>query len=179
MGANAAGNLQKTCLGAEWWGQSHFRTADQCSGQRLPTGVPFQIMTLLCIAQLCLPTLSALPHTNCGSSVWEPRCHEIFQEHFRTTWDSSVNVTFREERPCLRKNNTPWAAALLQTHRDNRMKIPTVLRPIAPLGTVVSLMYASPLGALFSSCSNLVKIRDWWRVRLKPGSTLVAHVVIL
>lgn len=176
MGANAAGNMQETCLGAERRGQSHFKTADQHSGQRLPAGVPFQIMTFLCVAQLCLLTLSALPHTNCSSGAWEPRSREIIQEHFRTTWESSVNVTLREASPRLRKNNTPSAAALLQTRRDSRMKILTILRPI---GTVASLMYASPLGALFSSCSNLVQIRDWWRVRLKPGGAFVAHVVIL
>lgn len=168
--------MQKKCLGVEWWGRSPFRTAHQHSGQRLPTGIPLQIMILLCIAQLCSPTLSALPHTNCGP-IWELRYCEPFQAHYRTTWNSSACVPFKEVSPCLWKNNTHWAAALLQNYRDDRVKVHTVLGPSAPLVTVAPLIHVCPLVALFSSYGTLRKIYDWWRVRLKPGR-FVADVLL-
>lgn len=165
MGANAARNMQKTCLGVEWWGLSHFKTAHQRSGQRLPAGIPLQIMTVLCISQLCPPALSALPHTNSGP-VW--RYCEIFQEHNRTSWKSSVYVTFRAGRPCFWRNNTRCLAAEAQKYRDKSMRVHTVLDSGAPFKTLTPLVHVCPPGAL--SAPHWREIHDWWRVRLKPGS---------
>lgn len=159
--------MPKTCFGAEW-GQSHFKTAHQHSGQRLPPGVSLQVMTSLCIAQLCLSALTALPHINSGH-FWGLVRFLTFQEHYRTTWNISDKVPFIEVSPCLCKSNTLRAAALLQSQRDSTMKVHIVLDS-SPLETTAPLLSVCPLGALLSKHGTLSKIPDWWRVRLKSTS---------
>lgn len=164
MGANTAGDLQKTYSGAVWRENSYFKTAHQHGGQRLSAGIPLQTVMLTWIAQLCLSSLTALSQKN--------YC-ETFQDHYWNKLNSSVNSIFTAlMSPCLWKNNVFYlknmlhATALPQRYRDNRVKVPSALG-LAALLPVASFLIHACLLKRHRAHETLKLIQAWWRVRLK------------
>lgn len=149
MGAHAAGDLQEESVRTER-GRSHFGFALKYGGQRVSAGVSLQVVMVVVLA-----ALSAVPQMNC----------DIFQEQYRTTIKGSMNMISKEVHSCFRKKSTLCAAALLQDY--SKTMVHTMI------GTGTLLIHVWPLGALFSSYGTDRIIYDWWRVRLKRGSTFL------
>lgn len=172
MAAHAAGVVQKAHDGAVWGGESDFQTPHQCCCQKLPAGVPLQVMS---VAWLVLPLLSAIPgsHGNwkrllrpsCNTlevrtassrrqknslPSYKLNCCETFHEVER---DISVNITSTDSaRRRTRTKTLPHkydklkTAALRQNYRINRDR------------TQIEVMFSSvaaPLDAAGSAFTHL------------------------
>lgn len=162
MGSNAAGSMQKACYGAVWWEKLHFKAANQHSCQRFPAGISLQIMTIVCLAQLCLLSLTAVPYKTCAP-LCELKYCEIFQEHYWTKRNSSTesvsSCIWTDNALCLK--NKLEAAALRQKYR-------ALLGPVgAPL-----THHVCPLETFCTLHKTLKPTKTWWRVRLKTQQNI-------